>query len=70
MYQQSVIASTDPNRVSWISGSINVAGGPQSPGEGGVLIDNNVSRRLPNQLLEGTSLNLLCRKAPAARAQI
>jgi hypothetical protein len=37
-----VIAATDPNRVSWISGSINVPGGPQTLDEGGVLIDNNV----------------------------
>ncbi|OCK82157.1 putative non-hemolytic phospholipase C precursor [Lepidopterella palustris CBS 459.81] len=41
MYQESVIASTNPNRVSWVSGSINVPGGPQSPDQGGVTIDNN-----------------------------
>lgn len=41
MYQESVIASTNPNRVSWISGSINVPGSPQSASEGGVTIDNN-----------------------------
>ncbi|KAI1323731.1 phosphoesterase family-domain-containing protein [Xylariaceae sp. FL0255] len=41
MYQESVIASTNPNRVSWISGSINVPGSPQSPNEGGVYFDNN-----------------------------
>lgn len=41
MYQQSVIASTSPNRVSWISGSINVPGGPQTSDEGGVYLDNS-----------------------------
>ena len=33
MYQESVIASTNPNRVTWLSGSIS--------DEGGVYIDNN-----------------------------
>ncbi|RMD42635.1 hypothetical protein DV735_g2485, partial [Chaetothyriales sp. CBS 134920] len=41
MYQESVIASTNPNRVSWVSGSINVPGSPQDAGEGGMYIDNN-----------------------------
>ena len=40
MYQESVIASTNPNRVTWTSGSINVPGSPQNPDEGGVYIDN------------------------------
>ncbi|KAF5008766.1 hypothetical protein FDECE_5004 [Fusarium decemcellulare] len=42
MYQESVIASTNPNRVMWVSGSINVPGSPQSKDEGGYpYIDNN-----------------------------
>ncbi|KAH0147047.1 phosphoesterase-domain-containing protein, partial [Aureobasidium melanogenum] len=41
MYQESVIASTNPNRVTWISGSINAPGSPQTPSEGGIVIDNN-----------------------------
>ncbi|SCO42877.1 related to non-hemolytic phospholipase C precursor [Fusarium fujikuroi] len=42
MYQESVIASTNPNRVMWISGSINVPGSPQTKDEGGYpYIDNN-----------------------------
>ncbi|KAJ9604008.1 hypothetical protein H2200_011530 [Cladophialophora chaetospira] len=41
MYQESVIASTNPNRVTWVSGSINVPGSPQTEEEGGVYIDNN-----------------------------
>lgn len=41
MYQESVIASTNPNRVSWVSGSINAPGSPQSADEGGMTIDNN-----------------------------
>lgn len=41
MYQESVIASTNPNRVTWASGSINVPGSPQNPSQGGPTIDNN-----------------------------
>ena len=41
MYQESVIASTNPNRVTWVSGSINVPGNAQTPNEGGLYIDNN-----------------------------
>ena len=42
MYQESVIASTNPNRVTWASGSINVPGSPQTPSQGGnPYIDNN-----------------------------
>ncbi|RMZ86629.1 hypothetical protein DV736_g6143, partial [Chaetothyriales sp. CBS 134916] len=41
MYQESVIASTNPNRVTWTSGSINVPGSPQDPSQGGVYIDNH-----------------------------
>ncbi|KAF3912765.1 hypothetical protein ABW20_dc0105965 [Dactylellina cionopaga] len=41
MYQESVIAATDPNRISWASGSINAPGGPQTPDLGGMMIDNH-----------------------------
>ena len=41
MYQESVIASTNPNRVTWVSGSINVPGNAQTADEGGLYIDNN-----------------------------
>ncbi|KAJ5625030.1 hypothetical protein N7510_001339 [Penicillium lagena] len=41
MYQESQITATNPNRVTLVSGSINVAGGPQTPDQGGVYIDNN-----------------------------
>lgn len=41
-YYESVMASTSPNRVFLISGSINAPGGPQRPDEGGnPYIDNN-----------------------------
>jgi len=40
--QESVIASTDPNRASWVTGSINAPGSPQNPDQGGMLIDNTV----------------------------
>lgn len=40
--QESVISSTNPNRVTWVSGSINVPGSPQTKSEGGYpYIDNN-----------------------------
>ncbi|KAF2094978.1 phosphoesterase-domain-containing protein [Rhizodiscina lignyota] len=52
MYQESVIASTNPNRVSWASGSINAPGSPQTPDEGGITIDNNETPGC-----EGTDLN-------------
>lgn len=39
--QESQITATNPNRVSLVSGSINVPGSPQSKDEGGVYIDNN-----------------------------
>lgn len=41
MYAQSMIASTDPNRIFWASGSANIPGGPQSPDQGGPSVDNN-----------------------------
>ncbi|KAF8588334.1 phosphoesterase-domain-containing protein [Ramaria rubella] len=41
MYAQAVIASTDPNRVFWGSGSINIPGGHQTPDQGGPTVDNN-----------------------------
>ncbi|PYH92530.1 non-hemolytic phospholipase C precursor [Aspergillus ellipticus CBS 707.79] len=43
MYQESQVTSTNPNRVTLASGSVNVPGGPQSPDQGGVYIDNNVT---------------------------
>ncbi|KAM0738212.1 hypothetical protein ACQRIT_007404 [Beauveria bassiana] len=42
MYQEGVVASTSPNRVTWVSGSINSPGGPQKPDQGGnPYIDNH-----------------------------
>ncbi|KAJ3092502.1 hypothetical protein HK100_006929, partial [Physocladia obscura] len=42
MYQEAVIAATNPNRVTWASGSINVPGSPQNKSQGGYpYIDNN-----------------------------
>lgn len=42
MYQEAVIAATNPNRVTWASGSINVPGSPQNASQGGYpYIDNN-----------------------------
>ncbi|KAJ5578571.1 phosphoesterase family-domain-containing protein [Penicillium hispanicum] len=41
MYQESQITATNPNRVTLVSGSVNVPGGPQNETQGGVYIDNN-----------------------------
>ena len=42
--KESVVSSTNPNRVTWASGSINVPGGPQNSSAGGnPYIDNNES---------------------------
>ncbi|PKI82521.1 phospholipase C [Malassezia vespertilionis] len=44
-YYESIISSTDPNRVSWFSGTINVNGsvtGGNGHRMGGPVIDNNV----------------------------
>ncbi|KAJ6191313.1 Phosphoesterase [Penicillium mononematosum] len=41
MYQESQITATNPNRVTLVSGSINVPGSPQDKDQGGVYIDNN-----------------------------
>lgn len=41
MYQEGVIAATEPNRVMWMTGSVNTPGGPQSPNQGGAVLDNN-----------------------------
>ncbi|KAI5476592.1 phosphoesterase family-domain-containing protein [Pseudohyphozyma bogoriensis] len=40
MYQEGVVASTDPNRVMWSTGSVNIAGGNVNSTQGPVL-DNN-----------------------------
>jgi phospholipase C len=39
--QESQITSTNPNRVTLVSGSVNVPGSPQNSNQGGVYIDNN-----------------------------
>ncbi|KAJ5131342.1 Phosphoesterase [Penicillium bovifimosum] len=41
MYQEGQITATNPNRVTLVSGSVNVPGSPQSKDQGGVYIDNN-----------------------------
>ncbi|XWW96233.1 hypothetical protein V2A60_004206 [Cordyceps javanica] len=44
MNTQSVLAATDPNRIIWMSGSINIPGSPTNPdGEGGLILDNNAT---------------------------
>ncbi|OJJ34830.1 hypothetical protein ASPWEDRAFT_51087 [Aspergillus wentii DTO 134E9] len=41
MYQEGQITATCPNRVTLVSGSVNVPGGPQTPDQGGPYLDNN-----------------------------
>lgn len=41
MNAQSLLAATDPNRIIWMSGSVNIPGSPTNPdGEGGLILDN------------------------------
>lgn len=42
--QESILAATDPNRIHWMSGTVNVPGTPTNPdGEGGMILDNNAT---------------------------
>ncbi|TVY34992.1 Non-hemolytic phospholipase C, partial [Lachnellula cervina] len=44
MYQESILASTDPNRIIWMSGTVNNPGTPSNPdGDGNMILDNNAS---------------------------
>ncbi|PHH92491.1 hypothetical protein CDD83_7128 [Cordyceps sp. RAO-2017] len=44
MATQSILAATDPNRIMWMSGSINVPGSPSNPdGKGGLIVDNTAT---------------------------
>ncbi|KAH6609758.1 putative phospholipase C [Trichoderma cornu-damae] len=41
-FVEAVVAATNPNRVTWLSGSVNAPGSPQTPDQGGnPYIDNN-----------------------------
>ncbi|KAH8696229.1 phosphoesterase family-domain-containing protein [Talaromyces proteolyticus] len=42
MNMQSLLMSTDPNRIMWMSGSVNIPGSPTNlDGTGGMIIDNS-----------------------------
>lgn len=42
MSMQSLLMSTDPNRIMWMSGSVNIPGSPTNlDGKGGMIIDNS-----------------------------
>lgn len=44
MYQEGILAATDPNRVIWMSGTVNNPGTPNNPnGDGGMILDNSVT---------------------------
>ncbi|KAG6108540.1 hypothetical protein E4U31_007673 [Claviceps sp. LM219 group G6] len=44
MASQSILAATDPNRIFWMSGSVNIPGSPTNPdGKGGMIIDNSAT---------------------------
>ena len=45
MAAESLLAVTDPNRIFWNSGSVNIPGSPTNPdGDGGMILDNNTTR--------------------------
>jgi phospholipase C len=42
MSMQSLLMATDPNRIMWMSGSVNIPGSPTNlDGKGGMIIDNS-----------------------------
>ncbi|KAG5977891.1 hypothetical protein E4U55_006456 [Claviceps digitariae] len=44
MASQSILAATDPNRITWMSGSVNIPGSPTNlDGKGGMIIDNSAT---------------------------
>lgn len=44
MYQEGVLAATDPNRIVWMSATVNNPGTPNNPdGEGGMMLDNSAT---------------------------
>jgi phospholipase C len=44
MYQEALLGATDPNRIIWMSGTVNNAGAPSNPdGKGSVILDNNAT---------------------------
>jgi phospholipase C len=52
MYAESVIASTNPNRVVWMSGTINAPGSPPGLGQGGMYVksESRIRKRCADQL--------------------
>lgn len=44
MYQEAVLAATDPNRIVWMSGTVNNPGTPTNAnGSGGMILDNSAT---------------------------
>ena len=44
MYQEAILAATDPNRIIWMSGTVNNPGTPSNPdGKGGMMLDNSAT---------------------------
>ncbi|KUJ20808.1 PLC-E protein [Mollisia scopiformis] len=44
MYQEGILAATDPNRIIWMSGTVNNPGTPNNPnGDGGMILDNSAT---------------------------
>ncbi|EPE37041.1 non-hemolytic phospholipase C precursor, putative [Glarea lozoyensis ATCC 20868] len=44
MYQEGILAATSPNRVLWMSGTVNSPGSPNNPdGNGNMILDNQAS---------------------------
>jgi len=44
LLQEAILAATDPNRIVWMSGTVNNPGTPTNPdGDGNMILDNNAS---------------------------
>ena len=52
MYQEGMLAATDPNRIMWMSGTVNNPGTPSNPnGTEGMMLDNAFSPGCQNYKL-------------------
>jgi hypothetical protein len=42
--KEAILGATDPNRIVWMSGTVNNPGAPSNPdGKGSVILDNNAT---------------------------
>lgn len=68
MATQSILAATDPNRITWMSGSVNIPGSPTNPdGTGGMIIDNSASPGTSSSLCSSARVSDWLTHVQAAR---